>query len=113
MLVVVFFPGWFTVFKGIVYVLRDRGLKELLLENFRSRDLGGLADVTESIRPPNFAAWRWSTFEECLKAVAPGIVSIFQHSDPSIFGKVVDGQTKANVKIPGARCGGSNMDAPF
>ena len=78
-----FFPKFIKYVKAIISFLREE--MEAVCHDLRKRGYVGLAGMMQKVHLPNFAAWRWSTLDSCLKAISPFVESFGLVFDPTGF----------------------------
>lgn len=78
-----FMPKFIKCVKAIIGFLRED--RDIVCEDLRKRGYVGLAGMVRKAAFPNFAAWRWSTLDGCLKSILPFVDSLSVVFDPTSF----------------------------
>ena len=78
-----FMPKFIKCVKAIIGFLRED--RAIVCEDLRKRGYVGLAGMVRKAAFPNFAAWRWSTLDGCLKSILPFVDSLSVVFDPTSF----------------------------
>ena len=84
-------------FKSIVHVLRDHGLKETLIKQFRTQSADGLADALDQLYVPSFAKGRWYTMEACCNSLGSVLSSLTEMFNVAICGGVKDETSRSYI----------------
>jgi hypothetical protein len=96
------FPDFLAKLKSLARVLRNHGLNQTLVRNFRTLGFHALADVIAGVSLPTFAEWRWGTLAITMRELDEIIGSLRMVFQPHQLGAVKDAEMVKNVQAMAA-----------